>query len=117
MACKIGPEFLCTSINNLRVAEDSISALLALVIIGLLFFATYRIVREGPLARGLIGLTLAFIPFFLWKLAGAYKRIFLDASNPLYGTLDTFGEIMEAFSALAILVSLIHMYIVLRPKK
>jgi len=116
MACKIGPEFLCTSVNNIRVAEDSISALLALFIIALLFIATYRIVREGPLARGLAGVTLAFVPFFLWKFAGAYKRIFLEEANPLYGTFDTFGEIMEAFSALAILVSLIHMYIVLRPK-
>ena len=113
----LATEFLSASINSLRVAEDSISALLLLFIIGMLLHTNLKIVKEGPMVKGLWGITIGLAPFLLWKLLGALRRIFIEKSNSLYTPLHDFGEIMEAFSALAILASLIYLYLLFRPKK
>ncbi|MBW6516927.1 MAG: hypothetical protein K0A89_00270 [ANME-2 cluster archaeon] len=113
----LATEFLTTSINNLRVAEDSISAILLLIIIGILIHTNVKIVKKGPTAKGLWGLTIGLLPFLFWKLLGAIRRIFIESSNPLYTPLSNFGEVMEAVSALTILVSLLFMYLMIRPRK
>ncbi|MCL7412399.1 MAG: hypothetical protein M8353_02120 [ANME-2 cluster archaeon] len=110
-------EFLTTSINSLRVAEDSISAILLLIIIGILIHTNLKIVNKSPIAKGLWGLTIGLVPFMLWKLLGALRRIFIESSNALYSPLSEFGEVMEAVSALTILVSLMFLYLTIRPKK
>ncbi|MDF1531664.1 MAG: hypothetical protein P1P72_05010 [ANME-2 cluster archaeon] len=113
----LATEFLTTSINNLRVAEDSISAILLLIIIGTLIHTNLKIVKKGPIAKGLWGLTIGLFPFLFWKLLGAIRRIFIESSNPLYTPLSNFGEVEEAVSALTILVSLLFMYLMIRPRK
>lgn len=113
----LATEFLSTSISNLRVAEDSISALLLLIIIGILIHSNLTIVKKGPIAKGLYGVTIGLVPFLLWKLLGAIRRIFIEGSDALYTPLNSFGEVMEAVSALTILASLLFMYLMIRQKK
>jgi len=57
------------------------------------------------------------VPFFLWKLMGAFRRIFLDKTSAWYAPLTEFGEVMEAVSALFIIAALVYMYLMLKPKK
>lgn len=117
MACKLGPDFLCSSITNLRVAEDTVTTLIIAAILLLLIDLAYHTIKQGPLLNRLLVFVLGFVPFFLWKLLGAFRRIFLDSTNPFYGTLNEFGEVMEAISALFILGALVYMYTLLKPKK
>jgi len=50
-------------------------------------------------------------------MLGAFRRIFLEKTNPLYQPLNSFGEVMEAISALCILAALYYMYLMMKPKK
>lgn len=117
MACNLGADFLCNSITSLRVAEDGIAALIMTVIIFLLIDLGYNIIKQGPLKKRIIVLAASFLPFLLWKMLGAFRRIFLEKTNPLYQPLNSFGEVMEAISALCILVALYYMYLMMKPKK
>jgi hypothetical protein len=117
MACNLGPDFLCNSITNLRGAEDGITALIIAIIIYLLIDLVFNTIKEGPFRKRLIVLAAGFLPFLVWKLAGAFRRIFLDTTSPLYGPLNNFGEVMEGISALCIIVALIYMYQLLKPSK
>lgn len=117
MACNLGPDFLCSSISSLRVAEDAMTALIIAAIIYLVLGLAFNTIREGPLLKRMLVFAIGFAPFFLWKLFGAFRRIFLESSSPLYGTLDEFGEVMEGISALFILGALVYMYLMLKPNK
>lgn len=117
MACNLGPEILCSSINNLRIAEDSITALVITAIIYLLLDLGYNTIKQGPLLKRVLVFALAFLPFFVWKLLGAFRRIFLDKTSAWYAPLSEFGEVMEAVSALFIIIALVYMYIMMKPKK
>lgn len=117
MACNLGPEILCSSINNLRIAEDAITAFIIAAIIYLLLDMGYNTIKHGPLLKRILVFAVAFLPFFFWKLLGAFRRIFLDSTNPWYGPLNQFGEVMEAFSALCIIIALVYMYIMMKPKE
>lgn len=117
MACNLGPDFLCGSISSLRVAEDAVTAIIIAAIIYLVLNLAFNTIREGPLVKRMLVFAIGFAPFFLWKLSGAFRRIFLESSNPLYGTLNEFGEILEAISALFILGALVYMYLMLKPNK
>ena len=117
MACQLTSEFLCASVSNIRVAEDAISTVLLVLIISALIFTIFKIVKKGPLTNRLWGLIIGLVPFFLWKLLGTFRRVFLESSTHLYGVLDTFGEVMESISALFILASLIYLFLHIRTKK
>lgn len=117
MACNLGPDILCNSINNLRIAEDAVTAIIIAAVIYLLIDLGYHTIKSGPLMNRLLVFVVGFLPFFLWKLLGAYRRIFLDKTSPWYGPLNEFGEVMEAISALFILAALVYMYMLLKPKK
>lgn len=117
MACNLGPDILCNSINNLRIAEDAITAIIIAAVIYLVIDLGYHTIKSGPLLNRMLVFVAGFLPFFLWKLLGAYRRIFLDSTSPWYGTLNEFGEVMEAISALFILAALVYMYMLMKPKK
>jgi len=117
MACNLGPDFLCSSISSLRVAEDGIAALIITIIIFLLMDLGFNIIKQGPLKKRIIVLAAGFLPFLLWKLLGAFRRIFLEKTSTLYEPLNNFGEVMEGISALCIIVALFYMYVLLKPKK
>lgn len=117
MACNLGPDFLCSSISSLRAVEDTVTALIIAAIILLLFDLAHNTIKQGPLLKRLMVFVLGLVPFFLWKLLGAVRRIFLDSSNPLYGTLNDLGEVLEGISALFIIIALVYMYTLLKPKK
>ncbi|MCX9084714.1 MAG: hypothetical protein OIN87_07970 [Candidatus Methanoperedens sp.] len=117
MACNLGPEILCSSINNIRIAEDAITAFIIAAIIYLLIDMGYHTIKQGPLLKRIIVFVLAFLPFFLWKLLGAFRRIFLDSASAWYEPLSEFGEVMEAVSALCIIIALFYLYIMMKPKK
>ena len=117
MACNLGPDILCNSITNLRIAEDAITALIIAVIIYLVIDLGYHTIKHGPLLNRMLVFAAGFLPFLLWKLLGAYRRIFLDKTSTWYEPLNEFGEVMEAISALFILAALVYMYILLKPKK
>ncbi len=117
MACNLGPDFLCSSISSLRVAEDAVTALIIAVIIYLVIDLGFQTIKQGPLMKRLLVFALGFLPFLLWKLFGAFRRVFLESTNPLNGTLNEFGEVMEAVSALMILAALVYMYTLLKPEK
>ncbi len=104
-------------VNNIRIAEDSIAALVMVAVIFLVLYLAFATIREGPLFNRLMALALSFIPFFLWKVLGAYRRVFLDQSSGWYTPLHDFGEVMEAVSALFILGALIYMYLMIKPKE
>jgi len=116
MACNLGPDFLCSSITNLRGAEDGITALIIAIIIYLLIDLGYNTIKQGPFKQRLIVLAASFLPFLLWKVLGAFRRIFLDKTSSLYEPLTNFGEIMEGFSAVAIIIALVYMYLLMKPK-
>jgi len=116
MACNLGPDFLCSSITNLRGAEDTVTALIIAAIIYLLIDLGYNTIKEGPLFKRIMVFTLGFVPFLLWKLLGAFRRIFLEKTSAWYGPLNEFGEVMEAVSALCIIIALVYMYVMLKPK-
>jgi len=117
MACNLGQDFLCSSIANLRGAEDGITALIIAIIIYLLIDLVFNTIKEGPFKKRLIVLAASFLPFLLWKLVGAFRRIFLDKSSALYEPLNNFGEVMEGISALCIIGALVYMYFLLKPNK
>ena len=117
MACSLGPDFLCSSISNLRAVEDTVAAIMLAVIIFLLFDIVHNLIKQGPLMKRLMVFSMGLVPFFLWKLLGAIRRIFLESSNPLYGNLNDLGEVLEGVSALFIIVALVYMYTLLKPKK
>lgn len=117
MACNLGPDILCSSINNLRIAEDAITAIIIAAIIYLLVDLGYNTIKSGPLMNRMLVFVMGLLPFLLWKLLGAYRRIFLDSTSAWYKPLNEFGEVMEAISALFILAALVYMYTLLRPKK
>jgi len=117
MACNLGPDFLCSSITNLRGAEDSLTALIIAVIIYLLIDLGYNTIKQGPLLKRIVVFAAAFIPFLLWKTLGAYRRIFLDKTSSWYVPLEEFGEVMEGISALLIIIALVYMYLMLKPNK
>ena len=110
-------EFLKTSIDNLRIAEDSISAVVLFLIMVVLFDAIYHIVKKGPLVSRLWVIIIGLSPFFLWKSLGAVRRIFIEKSHQLYGPLHDFGEIMESVSALFILASLVYFYFLIKDRR
>jgi len=91
--------------------------LILAVIIYLLIDLGYNTIKQGPLLKRIIVFAAAFIPFFLWKLLGAFRRIFLDKTSAWYGPLNEFGEVMEAVSALCIIAALVYMYFMLKPQK
>ena len=117
MACDLDPAILCSSIASLRVAEDAVTALLMAMIIWLLLDTAYNMIKQGPLYRRVIAFALAFLPFLLWKLLGAMRRIFLYETSRWYTPLYEFGEIMEALTALFVLAALVYMYLLLKPDK
>jgi hypothetical protein len=117
MACNLGPDFLCSSITNLRGAEDGITALIIAIIIYLLIDLGYNTIKQGPFKQRLIVLAASFLPFLVWKLFGAIRRIFLEKTSALYEPLNNFGEVMEGISALCIIVALVYMYVMLKPTK
>jgi hypothetical protein len=113
--CSLLPtNFLCTSINSLRVAEDAITTLLLLFIFGILLIIIYKIVKEGPLVKRIWMLIMGLMPFFIWKLLGTFRRIFIENSSPLYTQLNEIGEVLESVSALFILASLIYFFILIK---
>ncbi len=116
MACNLGPDILCGSINNLRIAEDAVTALIMATIIYLLLNLGYGTIKQGPLLKRLLVFALCLTPFFLWKIAGAFRRIFLDNTSNWYAPLNEFGEVMESVSALFILGALVYMYLLLKPE-
>jgi len=117
MACNLGPDFLCSSITNLRGAEDAVTALVIAVIIYLLVDLGFNTIKQGPLLKRIMVFAVGFLPFLLWKLMGAFRRIFLDKTSVWYGPLNEFGEVMEAVSALCIIIALVYMYLMLKPQK
>lgn len=117
MTCHLGPDKLCNIIGNLRIAEDSISTLVLLIIIYLLLDIAFRMIKQGPLYNRILAFAAAFVPFLLWKFFGAFRRIFLDKSSSWYAPLHDFGEVMEAVTALFILGALVYMYLLLKPDK
>jgi len=116
MACNLGPDFLCSSITSLRGAEDSVAALVIAMIIYLLIDLGYNTIKEGPLFKRIMVFSIGFVPFLLWKVMGAFRRIFLEKSSAWYGPLNEFGEVMEAVSAFCIIIALVYMYVMLKPK-
>ncbi len=112
--CSLPIEFLCTSINSLRVAEDAITTLLLLFIFGILLTVIYKIVKEGPLVKRMWVFIVGLMPFFIWKSLGTFRRVFIENSNPLYLPLTAFGEVLESVSALFILGSLIYMFTLIK---
>ena len=117
MACELPTEFLCMSIQHLRIAEDSISTIVLLFTFCIILLIIHKIVKKGPLVKRLWAIILGLLPFFIWKLSGMIRRIFIEESNPLYARLDLFGETLEAVSALFILCSFVYMYFLLNHKK
>src|SRR4030066_186789 len=117
MVCNLGPDILCNSITNLRIAEDAIAAIIIAAIIYLLIDLAYNTIKQGPLLKRIIVFAAGFLPFFLWKLMGAYRRKFLDQTSAWDGALTEFGEVMEAVSALCIIIALVYMYLMLKPSK
>ncbi len=117
MACNLGPDILCNSINNVRIAEDAVAALIIAAIIYLVISLAYGTIKQGPLLNRLLVFALGFLPFLLWKIMGTYRRVFLDNTSALYAPLNEFGEVMEAISALFILGALVYMYLLLKPKE
>ncbi len=117
MACTLGPDILCSSINNVRIAEDAVTALIIAAIIYLVITLAYGTIKQGPLLNRLLVFALGFLPFLLWKIMGTYRRVFLDNTSELYAPLNEFGEVMEAISALFILGALVYMYLLLKPKE
>lgn len=117
MACNLGPDILCSSISNLRIAEDAVTAVIIAAIIYLLLDMGFRTIKEGPLFMRILVFAASFIPFLLWKVFGSFRRIFLDSTSAWYAPLDEFGEVMEAVSALFIILALVYMYLMLKPKK
>ena len=116
MACNLGPDFLCSSITNLRGAEDTLAALVIGMIIYLLIDLGFNTIKEGPLFKRIMVFSIGFAPFFLWKLMGSFRRIFLEKTSAWYGPLNELGEVMEAVSALGIIIALVYMYVMLKPK-
>lgn len=104
-------------INNIRIAEDSIAAIVMAAVIFLVLYLAFTTIKEGPLFNRLLTLALSFIPFFLWKALGAYRRVFLDDSSGWYTPLHDFGEVMEGVTALFIIGALIYMYQMIKPKE
>jgi len=47
---------------------------------------------------------------------GSFRRIFLEKTSAWYGPLNELGEVMEAVSALGIIIALVYMYVMLKPK-
>lgn len=117
MACNLGPDILCNSITNVRIAEDAITALIIAAIIYLLIDLGYNTIKQGPLLKRIMVFAAGFLPFFLWKSMGAYRRIFLDKTSSWYVPLEEFGEVMEGISALLIIIALVYMYLMLKPGK
>lgn len=117
MACNLGPDILCSGISNLRIAEDAITAVIIAAIIYLLLDMGFHTIKQGPLLKRIMVFAAGFIPFLLWKSFGAYRRIFLDNTSPWYAPLNDFGEVMEGVSALFIMLALVYMYLMLKPKK
>ena len=117
MACNLGPDILCNSITNVRIAEDAVTALIIAAIIYLLLDLGYNTIKQGPLLKRIMVFAAGFLPFFLWKLFGAFRRIFLDNTSAWNAPLNEFGEVMEAVSALCIIIAMGYLYIMLKPKK
>ncbi|MCX9013246.1 MAG: hypothetical protein OIN89_00365 [Candidatus Methanoperedens sp.] len=117
MACGLGPEGLCTAVNNLRIAEDAVAAMIIAAVILLMLHLAYSTIRQGPFFKRLVVLALTFAPFLLWKTFGAYRRVFLDKTSAWNAPLEGFGEVMEAVTALFILGALIYMYQMIKPKE
>ncbi len=117
MACELASAFFCTSIDNLRVAEDAIAAILISFVIGLILIAIFKLVREGPLVSRLWGFVIGLSPLLAWKLLGIIRRIFISESSIIFQPLVTFGEVLESLSAVFLLLSLVYFYLLIRPKK
>jgi hypothetical protein len=115
MACTLATEFLCGSIERLRSTEDAVAAMLLVSIMIILISLTYKVVKEGPLVKGLWAFVIGLIPFLIWKFVGAVRRIFLE--NPPYILSYDFGEVWEALSALSILASFVYFYFLIKPRK
>jgi len=113
----VSADFIGFSISHLRAVEDGTAALLVILIMFLLYATITKIVKEGPLVKRLWAIIISLVPFMLWKLLGAFRRVFLEKSHYLYGPLGEFGEVMESISALFILGSLIYLFFLLKPKK
>lgn len=114
MDCNQLSGFLCTSIFNLRVAEDAITALLLFFILGILLVIIYKIAKEGPLVNRMWVFIVGFMPFLIWKSLGAFRRVFIETSIPLYSSLNEIGEVLESISAIFILGAFIYMFILVK---
>ncbi|RMF91319.1 MAG: hypothetical protein D6733_01505 [Methanobacteriota archaeon] len=99
-------------IGNYRMGEDAIwmfaSAFLLYFSYGLMTMS-----KGGALEKGFLGFMISFFIIFLWKFIGVNER----ALSLPKGGLHEFKEMLEGLSGLAIGITYLYMYNVLRPKK
>ncbi len=95
-------------INGIRIAEDAILSLVTFLVIAFMFYAYYKL-KDVPVGKIPALVSGGFIPFFMWKFMGVYRRIFIDkaAAPELYTFLHDTGEVFEALTGLGLAVVLI----------
>ena len=98
-------------VSNIRIAEDWILAFTVLIAFSLMLYAGMKL-KDIPVGKTPLLAALGLVPLLLWKLMGAYRRVFVDkeTQRPLYDFLHDYGEAFEAFSGLALAIVLLVIY-------
>lgn len=102
-------------ISKYRIGEDAIWFFAA----AFLVYFTYQLMvlsKGGMLEKGFLAFMVSFFIIFLWKFIGIVMRVHgLGSSNA--HALHEFKEILEGVSGLAIGLSFLYMYNLLKPKE
>ncbi len=99
-------------IGRLRLAEDGIWFFASIF----LMYFSYRLMilsKGGVLEKGFLAFMLSFFVIVLWKYIGVNERIFALPK----GALHEFKEALEGVSGVAIGLTFLYMYNLLRPKE
>jgi hypothetical protein len=99
-------------ISRLRLAEDGIWFFASIF----LMYFSYRLMvlsKGGRLEKGFLAFMLSFFIIVLWKYIGVNERIFALPQ----GALHDFKETLEGLSGVAIGLTFLYMYNLLRPKE
>jgi len=102
-------------ISRYRIGEDAIWMFAAAFLV---YFAYQLMVlsKGGVLEKGFLAFMVSFFIVFLWKFIGVVMRVhgLSGATNP---GLHEFKEWLEGLSGLAIGLTFLYMYLLLRPKE
>ena len=102
-------------IGKYRIGEDAIWFFAS----AFLMYFSYQLMelsKGGALEKGFMAFMASFFVIFLWKFIGVTMRVHnLSASNA--PTLEELKEMLEGLSGVAIGLTFLYMYNVLRPKK